>query len=305
MTARVLETVPNFSEGREAAVIDALADAMRSAGADVLDCSADGDHNRCVVTAVGTAEQVEDAAVEAARVAVERIDLRRHTGVHPRVGAVDVIPFVPLVGATLTDARDSARRVAGRIAREVGIPAFLYGHASDPPGRRLADLRRGGFETLVAGWPGDRQPDVEPPGWALPGAHPTAGAVCVGARTVLLAWNVYVEGVPLAALRRIARSIRESDGGHGGVRALALYLGARDVYQISMNLEDAETRSPMTVFHDIEERVASEGGRVVRTEVIGLVPDSLLNEAAAERLALDPGAGSRSLSRRLVKHLAG
>jgi glutamate formiminotransferase len=305
MTARVLETVPNFSEGREADVIDALAEAMRSAGADVLDCSADGDHNRCVVTAVGTPEQVEEAAVAAARVALDRIDLRRHSGVHPRVGAVDVIPFVPLVGATMADARDSARRVAGRIAREVGIPAFLYGHASDPPGRPLSELRRGGFEALVAGWPDDRQPDAVPPDWTAPGSHPTAGAVCIGARAVLLAWNVYVEGVPVDGLRSIARAIRESDGGCEGVRALALYLGARDAYQISMNLEDAETRSPMAVFREIEERVAAVGGRVVRTEVIGLVPDSLLNEAATERLALDPGAASRSLSGRLVKHLAG
>jgi glutamate formiminotransferase len=305
MTARVLETVPNLSEGRDPGFVAAVVQAMREAGADVLDSTADSDHNRCVVTAIGAPTAVEDAAVAAAHLALERIDLRRHRGVHPRIGALDVVPFVPLVGLTMADACDSARRVAGRIAREVGLPVFLYGHASDPPGRRLSDLRRGGFEAMAGRWPADRQPDMLPPDWALPGTHPSAGAVCVGARAVLLAWNVYVSGVPLEALRRIAAAVRETGGGHAGVRALALYLEGRDQYQISMNLEDAETVSAIAVFTDIEMRVGHEGGRIDRTEVIGLAPDRLLFDAAADRLALDPQTADRVLSRRLARHLAG
>jgi len=304
MTARVLETVPNFSEGRDPDTVNALADAMRAAGADVLDVTADRDHHRCVLTAVGSPSAVEAAAVEAAKVALDRIDLRRHRGVHPRIGALDVLPFVPLAGLSMDDARDSARRVAGRIAREVGLPVFLYGYASDPPGRRLADLRRGGFEAMKGGWPPDRRPDLLPPDWSLPGAHASAGAVCVGARRVLLAWNVYIEAVALDALRRIARTLRESAGGLRGVRALALHLAERGEYQISMNLEDVDTNSPMAVFAEIEKRVAAEGGRVARTEVVGLVPDRLVFEAAADRLALDPGTAGRLLSQRLATHLA-
>jgi glutamate formiminotransferase len=305
MTAPVLETVPNFSEGRDPAVVAALADAMKAAGADVLDSSADADHHRCVVTAVGSPAVVEEAAVAAARVALERIDLRHHRGVHPRIGVLDVLPFVPLAGLSMADACDSARRVAGRIAREVGLPVFLYGHASDPPGRTLSEIRRGGFEGMVAGWPADRRPDMLPAEWSHPGAHPTAGAICVGARTVLLAWNVYVSGVRLEGLRRIAAAVRESGGGHRGVRALGLHLEARNEFQISMNVEDAETVSAMAVFTDIERRVAEAGGRIDRTEVIGLVPDRLLFEAAANRLALEPDTAGRVLSRRLATHLAG
>lgn len=305
MTTAVLETVPNFSEGRDTAVVAALADAMQAAGATVLDCSADVDHNRCVVTAIGSPAQVEEAAVAAAKVALERIDLRRHQGVHPRIGALDVLPFVPLAGLSMADARDSARRVAGRIAREVGLPVFLYGDASNPPGRRLAELRRGGYEALVGGWPEGRQADVLPPGWSEPGAHPTAGAVCAGARPILLAWNVWVSGVPLEALRGIAAAVRESGGGRSGVRALALHLEAGNAFQISMNLEDAETVSPMAVFTEIEARVAQAGGRIDRTEVIGLVPDRLLFEAAADRLGLEPDTADRVLSRRLATYLAG
>ncbi|MEX0907855.1 MAG: glutamate formiminotransferase, partial [Gemmatimonadota bacterium] len=222
--ARLLEAVPNFSEGQDTAVIRSIVEAMLSAGAEVLDWSADVDHNRSVVTLVGTPDDVENAAVAGARVAVERIDLTRHRGVHPRVGALDVLPFVPLAGLTLEDARGSARRVGRRLAEEAGIPIYFYGEASEPPGRPLSVLRAGGFETLAVCWPADREPDLVPPGWNRAGAHPTAGVSCVGARPLLLAWNVFVAGVDIDTARGIARSVRESDGGFAGVRALALQL---------------------------------------------------------------------------------
>ncbi len=304
MSARLLEAVPNFSEGRSAETISAIVDAMRAAGADVLDWSSDPDHHRAVVTVVGSPQVVEEAGVRAAAVALEQIDLRRHQGLHPRIGALDVLPFVPLVGLGMEDARASARRVGRRLAEELGIPVYFYGQASEPPGRSLATLRRGGFEALNPGWPPDRSPDLVPPGWPHPGAHPTAGATCVGARALLLAWNVFLADVPVAVARRIARTIRERDGGFRGLRALGLELPRRRAVQISMNLEDLGATSPLAVFRRIEALAAEHGGRVVETEVIGMVPDGLLLPAAAERLALPESAAARLLSRRLVDHLA-
>ncbi|HSL71967.1 MAG TPA: hypothetical protein VK864_17085, partial [Longimicrobiales bacterium] len=186
MTAQVLEAVPNFSEGRDLRVIEAIVRAAEQAGATVLDWSADADHHRSVVSLVGSPAIVETAMLAAADIAFKHIDLRRHDGVHPRVGALDVLPFVPLVGLTLEHARDAARRVGRRIVDAFGVPVYFYGQASEPPGRSLAGLRTGGFERLVAGWPKNREPDLIPAVWAHPGAHPTAGVCCVGARTVLL-----------------------------------------------------------------------------------------------------------------------
>lgn len=303
MATAVLEAVPNFSEGRDSDTIAALAAAMRGAGADVADRSSDPDHHRSVFTLLGPPAAVEAAVLAAAAVAVERIDLRRHEGVHPRIGALDVLPFVPLAGLTMADARASARRVARRLADELGLPVYYYAEASEPPGRGLAALRRGGFETLAAEWPAERTPDVLPAEWPHPGAHPTAGAVCVGARGVLLAWNVYLDGVPLDAARGIAGEIRERDGGFRGVRALALELPRRDAVQISMNVEDVQATPPMSVFRRIEALAGRHGGRTAGTEVIGLLPDELVASAAGDRLALTGDARERMLSRRMAEHL--
>lgn len=303
--ARLLEAVPNFSEGRDPATVAAIVSAIREAGAEVLDWSSDADHHRSVVTFVGAPETVEEAAVAAARVARDRIDLSRHAGVHPRVGALDVLPFVPIAGVSMEDARATARRTGKRLATELGLPVYFYGAASEPPGRSLATLRRGGFETLLAGWPTDRQPDLLPEAWAHTGAHPTAGVTCVGARELLLAWNVYVSGVDDIAAAAIAQQIRESGGGFPGLRALALRLPSTGRVQISMNLENMSVTSPMDVFVAIEERVRNAGGVVDETEIIGMLPDELVLGAAAERLSLSPGATSRLLSRRLAAVMAG
>ena len=304
MTASILESVPNFSEGRDPGVVRDIVAAMQKAGADVLDWTADADHHRSVITVVGAPDDIENAAVAAARTALERIDLRRHQGVHPRIGAIDVLPFVPLSGLTMADAVASARRVGARIAGELGIPVFYYAHASTPPGRTLAELRRGGWEALASGWPHGREPDEAPHG-ARQGAHQTAGAVCVGARRVLLAWNVCVRGVALDALKQIAARLRETGGGIRGLRAMAVALPRRNELQLSMNLEDAEQAEPMTVFQRIEEELSAAGGAITRTEIIGLVPDRLAMDAAADRLRLEPGAGARLLSRKLLGHVAG
>jgi glutamate formiminotransferase len=303
--ARLLEAVPNFSEGRDIAVIEDIVAAMRDTGAHVLDWSAGADHHRSVVTLVGSPETVENAAVAAARVARDRINLKQHRGVHPRVGALDVMPFVPLAGMTMADARASARRVGARLATELGLPVFFYGAASDPPGRPLAVLRRGGFETMQASWPADRQPDLLPERWQHAGAHPTAGITCVGARRLLLAWNVYVNGIDDATAGEVARSVRESSGGLAGVRALALRLPSTGRLQISMNLEDMVRTPPMTVFSAVEASVRAAGGEVEETEIIGMVPDELVLGAAADRLKLSAGATARLLSPRLLRVLAG
>lgn len=305
MTAPLLEAVPNFSEGRDPAIVGAIVHAMREAGADVLDVHVDGDHNRSVLTLVGTPQVVEDAALAGARVAVEHIDLRRHRGVHPRVGALDVLPFVPLVGLTLEDARAVAHRAGARIVRELDVPIFYYGFASDPPGRGLAELRQGGYEALVDGWPTGREPDGVPERWPHPGAHPRSGVTCVGARRILLAWNVRCEGVDLAGARRVAGGLRERRSGFPGVRALALELPSDGGIQISMNLEDPEAVSPMAVFEALERSLAAEGGRVAETEIIGLAPDALIVSAALDRMRLEPTVAGRLLSRRLLEHMAG
>jgi glutamate formiminotransferase len=252
---------------------------------------------------VGSPAVVERAALAGAAVAVEKIDLRQHDGVHPRIGAVDVLPFVPLAGVTMEVAAEVARRVARSFARELGVPAYLYAQASEPPGRRLAELRRGGFDTLVTGWPSGRVPDELPEGWTYPGAHPTAGVTCVGARPLLLAWNVFVTGITPEEARGVAESIRETGGGFPGLRALALELPSRAALQISMNLEDLEAVSPFAVFQRIEEELAVLGGRVVETEVIGMLPDRLIFPAAADRLRLAESAEGRLLSHRLVEYM--
>jgi len=302
MPHRLMEAVPNLSEGRDLAVVEAAVEAALEAGAEVLDWSADADHNRSVLTLLGTPDILQVAAVALARTLVDRIDLRKHRGVHPRIGALDVLPFVPLVNASMADARALARRVGEELARDVGLPVFYYAQASTPPGRGLAELRRGGFEALAEGWPDGRRPDVLPPGWAHPGAHPSAGAVCVGARDVLLAWNVLVSGVSLEDARGIARALRASGGGFAGVRALAFRL-ERGAVQISMNIENPAATDPFAVYRAIEAAVAGLGGEMGATEVIGLIPDAALYGAAGARLRMGPVGWKNVLSARVLARL--
>lgn len=296
---RVLEAVPNFSEGRDLEKIESLVACISSFDVELLDWSADPYHNRSVVTFMGPPEAVEAASVEAAAYACTHFDLNQHRGVHPRVGALDVLPFVPLHGLSMGDAVASAHRVGARIS-ELGVPVYFYGQASDPVGRSLADIRRGGFEALRDGRSKAGPPDL-PVG--VTGPHATAGVTCVGARPVLLAWNVFVEGIEVDDARAIAASIRERGGGFPGLRALGLQLGGGGRIQISMNLEDPEAVVPLTVYERIEAEVHQRGGRIVETEVIGMIPDTLVQPISAGRLQLpDPGE-ARVLSHRLSEYL--
>ena len=295
---QVLEAVPNFSEGRDLEKVRALVEIVSAANVDLLDWSADEDHHRCVLTYIGEPGDVEAASVAAARFAIENIDLSYHSGVHPRVGALDVLPFVPLRGLDMSDAVAVAKKV-GQALAEMGLPVFFYGQASDPPGRGLADIRRGGFEALIGGFPADRMPDL-PAGATVP--HRTAGVTCVGARDVLLAWNVVVSGIELADARAIASEIRERDGGFPGLRALGLALEEAGRLQISMNLEDPDATSPLSVYEAIERSVLARGGSVEGTEVIGMMPDALVLPGTADRLQLPDLGPARVLSRRVAEY---
>ncbi|GAC1427572.1 MAG: glutamate formimidoyltransferase [Candidatus Velthaea sp.] len=271
----IFEIVPNISEGREPAVIDACAAAIASEGARVMHRTSDAVHNRSVITAAGSASQVVAAAVALARVAHERIDLRRHSGAHPRIGALDVLPFVPLRDATLDDAVTLAHRAAGRIWRELGIPSFLYGAAASAPHRaNLAEVRRGQFEGLNA--------KIAQPLWQFDygdAPHAGAGAIAIGARAILIAYNVELASDDLALALRIARTMRESNGGLRTLKALGIRLGSGRV-QVSFNLTDIDA-TPLYVVTELVRRLAARSGvAIARSELIGLAPAAAIETSA-------------------------
>jgi len=280
--ALLFEIVPNVSEGRDAALVDRAVEAMTAAGARVVHRTSDAVHHRSVITAVGRASQVVAAAVALARVALERIDLRVHRGAHPRIGALDVLPFVPLGDATLDDAVTLAHRAAGRIWRELGIPSYLYGAAAAAPHRELlADVRRGEFEGLAE--------RVREARWAFDYGevpHASAGAIAIGARPFLIAFNVELRSGDLALARRIARRLRERDGGLRTLRALGIRL-APDVVQVSFNVTDVDAIPLWRIRELVRLAAEREGVALGRSELIGLVPRRALARTArayAERL---------------------
>ena len=267
--AGLLECVPNVSEGRDARVIHALAEAVRSGGADLLDVHRDVDHHRSVFTFLGVAEAVERSALALARAAIATIDLRRHRGVHPRVGAVDVVPFVPLRGSSMADAIAAAHRTGVTLAAECAMPVFFYGAAAQRPERReLPELRRGGFEHLAERL---RRPDGEPDaGPTTP--HPTAGACLVGARRLLIAFNAVLDSADVDVSQAIARAIRTSSGGLVGVQAMGVWLASRKLAQVSLNLLDYRRTPPRAVAEHIAAEAARRGVAVREHELVGCAP---------------------------------
>ena len=249
MPETLVECVPNFSEGRDAAKIDAIVEAVRSAGASVLHRTSDSDHNRSVVTFAAPVGVIEEAAFQAVRQAVASIDLRLHSGVHPRIGAADVVPFIPLKGVTLEDCARLAERTGRRIWDELGVPVYLYEAAAlRPECRSLADIRRGNFEGLSQAVLTDpaRRPD-----FGGPALHPSAGAVAVGARKFLIAFNVNLATPDVEIARRIARKIRFSSGGLPGIKAMGVRLASRNLAQVSMNLTDFERTPPHVAYEAV------------------------------------------------------
>ncbi len=272
----IVECVPNFSEGRRKEVVDAIANAIVSVpGVRLLDTEMDPNHNRSVITFIGDRSAVAEGAFQGAKAAVARIDMNTHRGEHPRVGALDVLPFVPILGVTMEDCVVLARSVGKRIAEELQIPVYLYEEAATRPDRRaLPDVRRGeyvGLKVAIETDP-DRKPDFGPGK-----LHPTAGACIVGARPVLIAWNVNLGTRDVRVAKRIAKAIRESDGGLPAVRAKGFELADRGLVQVSMNMTDYRKTSLVQVYEAILALAAKEGVEVVESEIIGLVPlDAIL-----------------------------
>jgi glutamate formiminotransferase len=258
----LFEIVPNISEGRDRTIVDACADAVNGAGARVIDRTSDDVHNRSVITAVGTRNAVLDAGVALAGCVAARIDLRTHAGVHPRIGALDVLPFVPLHGATLDDATHLAHDAARRIWETHRIPSYYYDAASDRR-RTLPEVRQGGFE-----------PDVGD------GAHASAGAIAIGARQFLVAFNIELATGDVGIARSIARVLREKNGGLRTLRALGLPREA-GVVQVSFNITDVSAIPIYRVVELVRRLAAEHGVKVVRSELIGLAPRDVLCETAA------------------------
>jgi glutamate formiminotransferase len=277
MIPSLIEEIPNVSEGRDRARLDRLAAAIAGAGATLLDRTADPSHHRAVFTFAAEAGAIAAAAVALARAAVAEIDLGAHTGVHPRIGALDVLPFVPLGAATIADAVALAHAVGREIGETLGVPVFLYEAASRPPHRRsLEAIRRGGLAGLAA--------RLHEPAWTPdygPAAlHPTAGAMAVGARGPLVAWNLVLDRPDLALARRIARTIRTSNGGLPCLKALGLPLEHTGQVQVSMNLTDYRTTSMADVFTAVDIEAARAGASIAGSEIIGLVPRAALADLA-------------------------
>ena len=283
--AEIVECVPNFSEGRRKEVVDAIAQAIASVpGVRVLDRQMDADHNRSVITFVGDRTAVAQAAFRGAQKAVELIDMSMHHGEHPRVGALDVLPFVPIAGVTMDDCVALARSVGKRIADELQVPVYLYEAAATRPDRRaLPDVRRGEYEGLKAEIETnpDRTPDFGPRR-----LHPTAGACIVGARPVLIAWNVNLRTADIRVAKRIAKAIRESDGGLPAVRAKGFELADRGLVQVSMNMVDYRKTSLVQAFEAIRSRAAKEGVEIAESEIVGLVPLDALIDGATQYFKL-------------------
>jgi glutamate formiminotransferase / 5-formyltetrahydrofolate cyclo-ligase len=267
--SRLVECVPNFSEGRRKEVIEGIAGAIRAEEARVVDVQSDAAHNRCVVTFVAEPEAAVDAVLAGARVAVERIDLRRHRGEHPRMGAIDVVPFVPFADLPMRVCVELAHRLGARLQRELGIPVYYYGEAARDPGRReLERVRRGGFEELREHiLDPERRPDEGPA--AL---HPSAGATAVGARIPLIAYNVNLRTTDLAVAKEIARTIRASSGGLPNVKALGFDLQDRGLVQVSMNLTDYRVTNIWKVFKAIRTEAERRGVEVAESEIVGTIP---------------------------------
>ena len=296
----LIECVPNFSEGRRPEVLEEICRAISQIdGVTLLDQSRDPTHNRSVVTFAGSAEQVVRAATAAVGRALELIDMERHVGAHPRIGAVDVIPFVPLGTTRIEECVDLARRFGEQIAQRFELPVYLYGEAAlRPERRRLADVRRGEYESLreELGINPDRDPDFGPSH-----LHPRGGAVAVGARKPLIAFNVNLATDDLALAKKIAHAIRESSGGLPAVQAMAILLDEPRLAQVSMNLVDWQRTGIVAVVREIRRMAREAGTDIDHCELIGLAPTGALLEVAADALQLRDFTPDQALELRLAR----
>ncbi|MFZ0699602.1 MAG: glutamate formimidoyltransferase [Thermoplasmata archaeon] len=298
------ECVPNFSEGRDETKIGRIADAARRIpGVAVLDVEWNADHNRCVITLVGEGESLLDAVIGMMTVATELIDLTHHAGEHPRMGATDVVPFVPLEGATVEDAVRLAERLGERVWKELGIPVYFYGAAARRPERvDLPAVRKGEFEGIreEIGKNPERAPDV-----GEPRVHPTAGAVAIGARAVLIAFNAYLTTPDVSIAKKIAKAVRARDGGLAEVRALGFEIKERNRAQVSMNLTDYRKTPIHRALEQVRREAEGFGVSVEESEIVGLVPEDALLDAAEFYLQLNRFDRATILERKLRAASAG
>jgi glutamate formiminotransferase len=300
MPPTIVECVPNFSEGRDASKVDAIIEAMRSVrGIVILDRELDGDHNRSVVTFAGPATAVVEAAFRGVERAIGLIDLRHHTGVHPRIGAADVVPFVPVEGVTLDDCVRLANELAARLWERLHVPVYLYEAAARRPDRvNLENIRRGQFEGLrddVHTNP-ERRPD-----FGEAELHPSAGATVVGARKFLIAYNINLNTGDVEIAKRIAKAIRFSSGGFRYVKSMGVPLASRNLAQVSMNLTDFEQTPIHRVFEAVRAEAARYGASIVGSEIVGLIPKRALEMTAEWYLQVENFHPSLVLENRLAE----
>jgi glutamate formiminotransferase/formiminotetrahydrofolate cyclodeaminase len=296
---KLVECVPNFSEGRRKEIIDAIVAEARSKNVKVLDIESDADHNRSVLTFVGSPDAVKAAALAVSGKAIELIDLNKHQGQHPRMGAMDVIPFIPISDVTMKDCVQLARDFAAKYASRFKVPVFLYEEAATRPDRRnLADVRKGEFEGLrdEIGKNPDRTPDFGPNA-----IHPTAGATAVGARQILIAYNIELSTSDVNIAKRIAREVRGKDGGLSAVKALGFELRDRGIVQVSMNMVDYKSTELFKAFELVKTLAEHHGVRVLDSEIVGLVPLEALIDAAEFYLQLRGFSKNQILETKLLE----
>jgi glutamate formiminotransferase len=297
----LVECVPNFSEGRDASKVDAIVEAMKVPGVYLLDREMDADHNRCVITLVGDREAIQEAAIRGVGKAAELIDLTHHQGAHPRMGAADVVPFIPIDGVTLEDCVAMARHVGAEIWKRFEVPAYLYEAAAATPERQnLENIRRGQFEGIrdeIATNPA-RKPD-----FGEPRMHPTAGATVVGARKALIAYNVFLNTPDLEIAKKIAKAVRSSSGGLRFVKGAGFLV--RGMAQVSMNLTDFEQTPIHRVFEFVKREAARYGVIPVSSEIVGLIPKRALEQAAEWFLQVENFDSSLILENRLAAVMSG
>ncbi|MGH2348576.1 MAG: glutamate formimidoyltransferase [bacterium] len=298
MPGPLVECVPNISEGQRQEIIDAVASAVRGVdGVRLLNVQSDPSHNRSVMTFAGSPDAVGRAAVALAVKAVELIDMRAHTGEHPRLGAVDVIPFVPIAATSMEDCVALARLVGGEVWSRLRVPVYFYAAAASAPHRvRLPDIRKGEFEGLVQ----KMAHEAWAPDLGDPRPHPTAGAVVVGARAPLIAYNINLSTNDVAVARAIARRIRESSGGLPAVQAMGVQ-AASGLAQVSINLLDTATTSMARVFDEVRRAAGEHGVEVAESEIVGLVPLDALLDVARTHLRLRDFERAQVLEDRLME----
>src|SRR3954449_8165021 len=292
----LVECVPNFSEGRDPAKVDAIVEAMKMPGVYLLDREMDSDHNRCVITLVGERDAIQEAAIRGVGKAAELINLTQHKGAHPRMGASDVVPFIPIEGVSIEDCVAMARHAGAEIAQRFGIPVYFYEAAATTPERQnLENIRRGQFEGIRAEIETNpaRKPDV-----GDPRVHPTAGATVVGARKFLVAYNVFLNTTNVDIAKKIAKAVRFSNGGMRFVKGAGFPV--RGLAQVSMNLTDFEQTPIARVFEFVKREAARYGVVPVSSEIVGLIPKKALEEAAEWFLQVENFDSSLILENRLA-----